>query len=118
MPKSFPDATTLLGAAIKYLEEELMPTLSGYHRFKTRVTINVLSTLLREARTLEAQSAAEDERLKNLLGHSGDTETLSRELAERIRAGEFAVDDPRLRDHIRQSLRDALLINNPKWLDR
>ena len=48
MPQSMPDAATLLGAAVKYLEDELMPTLDGYHRFKTRVTVNVLNTIRRE----------------------------------------------------------------------
>ncbi len=43
---------------------------------------------------------------------------LSRELAERIRAGDFSLDDERLRTHIKQSLSDALSIANPKWLTR
>jgi hypothetical protein len=53
-----------------------------------------------------------------MLGHDADVETLSMELAERIRGGAIALDDPALRAHIRQSLADALAINNPKWLDR
>jgi hypothetical protein len=53
-----------------------------------------------------------------ILGHDGDLETLSRELAERIRAGDFSLDDERLRTHIKQSLHDALSIANPKWLTR
>jgi hypothetical protein len=43
---------------------------------------------------------------------------LSIELAERIRAGAISIDDPALRAHVRQSLEDALEINNPKWLTR
>ena len=53
-----------------------------------------------------------------MLGHNGDVETLSIELAERIRAGSIAIEDPALRTHVRQSLADALAINNPKWLTR
>jgi hypothetical protein len=53
-----------------------------------------------------------------MLGHDGDVETLSIELAERIRAGAISIDDPALRAHVRQSLEDALEINNPKWLTR
>jgi hypothetical protein len=33
MPASKPSAPALLDAAIDYLERELLPTLSGYHRF-------------------------------------------------------------------------------------
>jgi hypothetical protein len=118
MPKSMPDPTLLLQAAIKYLEQELMPTLDGYHRFKTRVTANALSIIHRELKLQEEQAAAERARLSSILGHDGEVEAMSRELAERIRAGEFKLDDPALRAHIRQSLADALTINNPKWLTR
>jgi Domain of unknown function (DUF6285) len=118
MPQSLPDAKTLLQAAAKYLEEELMPTLDGYHRFKTRVTINVLNTVRRELELREAQAKAEHERLVAILGHDGDIESLSRELSERIRKGDFSLEDQRLHSHIKQSLADALAISNPKWLTR
>jgi hypothetical protein len=118
MPQSTPKAAVLLEAAVKYLETELMPTLDGYHRFQTRVTVNVLNTLRRELVLRGAQAEAERARLVAMLGHDGDVETLSVELAERIRAGAIAIDDPALRAHVRQSLADALAINNPKWLTR
>lgn len=118
MPKSIPDAPTLLKAAITYLEDELMPTLDSYHRFKTRVTANVLSTLRRELELRAAQATAERARLAKIVGHDGEVEALSIELSERIRTGAIAIDDPALRAHVRQSLADALAINNPKWLTR
>jgi hypothetical protein len=118
MPSSLPPTTTLLQAAVKYLEEELLPTLTGYHRFKTRVTANVLNTVRRELEMRGKQAAAEHDRLVALLGHDGEVEELSRELAKKIRAGAVKLDDPKLRAHISQSLRDALQINNPKWFDR
>ena len=118
MPQSIPKAAVLLEAAVKYLETELMPTLAGYHRFQTRVTVNVLNTVRRELELRGAQADAERARLVAMLGHDGDVETLSIELAERIRAGAISIDDPALRAHVRQSLEDALEINNPKWLTR
>ena len=118
MPESIPKAAVLLEAAVKYLETELMPTLAGYHRFQTRVTVNVLNTLRRELELRGAQAAAERSRLVAMLGHDGDVETLSIELAERIRAGAISIDDPALRAHVRQSLADALAFNNPKWMTR
>ena len=118
MPQSIPKAAVLLEAAVKYLETELMPTLEGYHRFQTRVTVNVLNTVRRELELRGAQAEAERSRLAAILGHEGDVETLSIELAERIRAGAIAIDDPALRAHVRQSLADALAINNPKWPTR
>ena len=118
MPQSTPKAAILLEAAVKYLETELMPTLDGYHRFQTRVTVNVLNTVRRELELRGAQAEAEHARLVAMLGHDGEVEALSVELAEKIRAGAIAIDDPALRAHVRQSLADALAINNPKWLTR
>ena len=118
MPQSTPKAATLLEAAVKYLETELMPTLDGYHRFQTRVTVNVLNTVRREFELRAAQAEAERSRLIAMLGHDGEVEALSVELAEKIRAGAIAIDDPALLSHVRQSLADALAINNPKWMTR
>jgi hypothetical protein len=116
MPASKPDAPALLDAAIDYLERELLPTLAGYHRFQCRVTVNVLAQVRRELVLAPAQSEAERARLVALLGHGGERDELSRELAARIRAGEIALDDPALLDHLRLSLVEALRINNPKWI--
>ena len=118
MPQSTPKAAVLLEAAVKYLESELMPTLDGYYRFQTRVTVNVLNTVRRELELRSAQAEAERSRLVAILGHDGEVEALSVELAEKIRAGAISIDDPNLRAHVRQSLADALAINNPKWTTR
>jgi hypothetical protein len=113
-----PSVPVLLTAAVKYLEDELLPGLTGYDRFKTRVTANVLNIVRRELELRDTQSAAERARLRALVGHDGDTETLSGELSELIREGAIDLNDADLRAHLRQSLTDALAINNPKWLGR
>jgi hypothetical protein len=118
MPAIQPDAPALLDAAIDYLERELLPTLAGYHRFQCRVTVNVLAQVRRELALAPGHADAERARLVALLGHTDERErdALSRELAARIRAGDIALDDPALLDHLRRSLVEALRINNPKWL--
>ena len=116
MPASKPEATALLDAALDYLERELLPTLTGYHRFQLRVTANVLAQVRRELALEPAHADAERTRLISLLGHPGERDDLSRELAARIRAGDIALDDPALLDHLRQSLVEALRINNPRWI--
>jgi hypothetical protein len=118
MPQSIPDAPTLLGAAVKYLEDELVPALDDYHRFKTRVTINVLNMIRRELELRGAQAAAEQKRLAAILRPDGEVEALSMELSEQIRSGAIDLNDPALRAHLRSSVADALAINNPKWIDR
>jgi hypothetical protein len=116
MPAIQPDVPALLDAAIDYLERELLPTLAGYHRFQCRVTVNVLAQVRRELALAPGQADAERARLVALLGHPGERDALSRELAARIRAGDIALDDPALLDHLRRSLVEALRINNPRWL--
>ena len=116
MPASKPDATMVLDAAIDYLERELLPTLTGYHRFQSRVTVNVLAQIRRELQLAAVQAQAEAARLAALLGHPGGRDALSHELADRIRAGEIALDDPALLEHLRRSLIEALRINNPRWI--
>jgi hypothetical protein len=116
MPSSLPNAPTLMKAAIKYLEDELLSELSGYHRFKTRVTINVLATIKRELELRDENVGHERSRLVSLLGREGDIEALNAELCGRIREGTIAVDNRALREHIREALREALTINNPRWI--
>lgn len=115
MPRSIPDVSTLLSAAVKYLEQELMPTLSGYHRFQTRVTVNVLNIIRRELELGDAHDLAERDRLTAIIGHDGSVGALNDELCTLIRAGQIDLDLPNLRAHLRQSLVDALVVNNPKW---
>jgi Domain of unknown function (DUF6285) len=115
MPRSMPDASTLLSAASQYLERELMPTLSGYHRFQTRVTVNVLNIIRRELELQGKHESSEGARLAPIVGHDGPIDTLNNELCDLIRRGGIDPGDPALRAHIRQSLADALAINNPKW---
>jgi len=115
MPRSIPDVSTLLGVAVKYLEEELMPNLAGYHRFQTRVTVNVLNIVRRELDLGDVNESAERERLTALIGHNRPVDTLNEELCDLIRTEQMDLDDPRLRAHLRESLANALAINNPKW---
>lgn len=100
MPDSLPPAGTLVQAAARYLEDELLPTLEGYHRFQARVTVNVLRIVERELR---------------LGGPLGDAAATRLALAEAIRTGQLPIDTPGLAAQLREGLRDALAINNPKW---
>lgn len=116
MPGSKPEAGILLDAAIDYLERELLPTLAGYHRFQCRVTVNVLAQVRRELALAPGQTEAERVRLVELLGHEGSRDALNAELTRRIRSGDLALGDPALLAHLRESLVEALRINNPKWV--
>jgi hypothetical protein len=103
---SIPSQAALLEVALQYLEEELLPTLAGEHRFKTRVAINALRIAQREAGSAS-------------LGTVSIAPGLSDEqLAQKIRSGEMSMTDATLKAQLTQSLARALAINNPKWLKR
>lgn len=116
MTAPIPDVATLLQAAATYLEQELLPTLEGYHRFQTRVSINVLRTVMRELQQFDALENAEQRRLVQLLGHGGDLDSLNTELTTAIADGVLPLDSRGLIEHLRQTLHDTLAINNPKWI--
>jgi hypothetical protein len=100
---SIPSREVLLEVALNYIEHDLLPTLQGEHKFKTRVAVNALRIAQREA-AHPARASATLER--------------NHELVQQIRSGQISTDDPALRAYLRKSLREALAINNPKWLDR
>ncbi|MDA7418974.1 DUF6285 domain-containing protein [Xenophilus arseniciresistens] len=116
MPAFVPSAATLLQAAATDLEREVLPVLSGFPRFRTRVIVNMLRLLTRELALGAAADAAEQARLQALLDtDSEDLTQLRAQLAQRIEAGTLTLDDEALLRHLRETLRDALAIDNPGW---
>ena len=97
-----PTAAELVEAAREFLEQELLPTLSGDRRlrFRTLVAINALAIAGREL-----ESDIEDPLLP----------AEAAELARRIRAGDVPADALELlRRHVAAKLR----VTNPRFLDR
>jgi hypothetical protein len=117
MPASRPEPSFLLERVRRYLEDELIETLDGYHRFQCRVAANVLAMVERELLLAGEVRREEAERLSALLGREGDLETLDRALAEGLRDGTIGLDHPGLLRHLERSARDALRISNPRWLE-
>jgi len=113
-----PDSNRLLQAAVDYLDAELLPTLEGYHRFHLRVCVNALSIVARELALGVALEQGEEQRLAQLLGHSGSVGDLDAELTDRITSGDLPLETTGLAEHLQATLRDALAINNPLWIDQ
>ena len=68
----------------EFLERDVMPAVEGRVAFHTRVAVNALGMLEREADLGPALDAEEHERLADLLGHDGSV----RELHPRARGGD------------------------------
>lgn len=118
MSDSVPPAPTLLAATARYLEDELMPSLEGYHRFQTRIAINVLRIVERELRLGAAHDAAARERLLALLQDAPTPTAPSLALADALRDGRLDPDAPGVATHLRAALAEALAINNPRWITK
>jgi hypothetical protein len=116
VPSSHPPVSDLLEALRAFLETEVMPAVSGELRFRCRVAVNVLATVTRELALGPAVDAAERARLVAILGHEAPLDDMRRELAERIRDGRIDAARGDVVEHLRLVLREALAINNPRWL--
>ena len=111
-----PEAGQLLQAAVDHLESELMPTLEGYHRFQLRVCVNALRIVARELTQGRSLARSEHQRLQALLGDDGPLGELNGRLIDQLASGALPLETPGLTAHLRQTLRDALAINNPAWI--
>ena len=130
MMQDRPTISELLQAVVHLLDEELVPNLTGSRQFYGRVAANVLRTVMRELEREDEQLAAEWERLKKLLSSKerpttrvGLREAIrqqTEDLCQRIRQGD--ADTVPYRDqvlaHVRETVREKLLVSNPQWLNR
>jgi hypothetical protein len=118
MPLSLSPAADMLATIRDYVETEILPKLRDDKWFNLKIACNMLATVERELRLGPQANAEEAARLADLTNSRGTLEELNRLLAEAIRYGKIAVDDPGLLDHLARTTADALRINNPQWLVR
>jgi hypothetical protein len=130
MMQDRPAIPELLAAVTQLLDEELVPNLSGSRQFYARVAANVLRIVRRELEYEDEQLAAEWERLNQLLSpterpaaRSALREAIrqrTEELCQRIRQGDADVGPYRdhVLAHVRETVREKLLVSNPGWLKR
>lgn len=125
-----PSREELLEAVTRFLDEEVTPHLDGSRQFYCRVAANALRTIRRELDHEDERLVAEWQRLHAVLGEEPQPATLAafkhelrrraEELCARIRRGD-ADNGPyraQVLDHVRESVRDKLLVSNPGWIRR
>ena len=123
-----PTQDELLGALERFLDDQVVAKTEGALSFHGRVAANVVRMLRRELQHEDEQLAREWAGLDALLGASsrpasraalGAALTVRNEsLCARIRAGD--ADTPpfcvAVLSHVRQTVRDKLLVTNPGWV--
>jgi hypothetical protein len=130
-----PTSQELIEAVIHFLEEEVQPLVNSdpRMRFRTLIATNVLRIITREQTESEPLLRAEWLRLQLLLGQ-GVTEIpthpdqlrqevldLNQALSNRIRAGEADSEDAwqaTLLEHLQTTVREKLIVANPRFLER
>ena len=123
-----PTADELLAAVETFLREDVMPNIGGARSFHARVAANALAIVRRELTHEEAHLTAEWDGLAALLGPAKRPESneavgtmlaaRTAELCDRIRRGD--AEDSEFRrlvfQHLRMSIRNNLLVSNPRWI--
>lgn len=108
-PHDVPSSDELLEAVREFLQEEMANT-QGALRFHARVAANAVGIVQRELGLAKQQAAAHTRRLKGL-GLPDE-----RALARGIRAGELEGNYDEVVKVVAETVRDKLLVANPKYL--
>ncbi|MCU1464619.1 MAG: hypothetical protein JWM72_547 [Actinomycetia bacterium] len=121
MTQDRPTAAELVRAVREFLEGDVMAATEGRVQFHTRVAVNALGMIERELTDGPGFVAAERERAAAILehdisGHAGDARDLEIELAAAIRNGSLDDRLDAVRDHVRATVREKLLVANPGYL--
>jgi hypothetical protein len=116
MTQDRPTAAELVESVREFLERDVMSATEGRVQFHTRVAVNALAMIERELTLGPGFGDAERARAEALLGHDGEPVALEREIAGRIRDGSLDSQLDAVRAHVRQTVREKLLVANPGYL--
>jgi hypothetical protein len=112
-----PDIAELLEAVAAFLREQVVPGTEGQVAFHARVAANTLDIVRREVQLGPEAQASELVRLHALLGPGApdDLADANHLLCTRIASGDIDPATPGLLDHLRQTTRDKLAIDQPGY---
>jgi hypothetical protein len=115
MAQNRPTALELLDAIKTFLERDVRPKLEDHTAFNMMVALKSLEIVQRELELGDGFAEAERARLKDILGHDGALEELNAELSARIRAGTLALDDAKVKQHLIETTKAKVQIDQPKY---
>jgi aminoglycoside phosphotransferase (APT) family kinase protein len=122
LPEARPDAdenmpvtAELIESVRDFLRVNVAAETAGRSHFLARVAANSLDIVARERTLGPPQAAAELDRLRRLLGHSGSVDALRWELVQRLRDGHLALDDAALVQHLRETVVARVAIDQPNY---
>jgi aminoglycoside phosphotransferase (APT) family kinase protein len=110
-----PRLDELVTSVRDYLRNDVMNATKGRTNFLARVAGNSLDIVLRDLAVGEKHRARQRERLRDVLGETGDLETLRRSLVRRLRENKIALDHPGLAEYLREAVVNQLAIDQPGY---
>lgn len=110
-----PNMKELIEAVREFLETKISLVVDKHTAFHTRVAVNVLKIVEREIELGPSLEAEENRRLSELLQSDGSVKELNKTLCNRLRDGKINMRDPKLLDHLKQTIMGRLSIDNPKY---
>jgi hypothetical protein len=116
MPEVRPNADELLEIVAEFISHISKNELSGQAAFHARVAANAVTMARRELDHKAGMDAGEVARLATNLRHDSSQSELTHELAARWLAGDSDLDRAATLRHLRQVVRDKLLLSNPKYI--
>ena len=110
-----PATHELLHSVRDFLRDDVAASTLERQRFLARVAANSLDIVLRDAQLGPAARSAELARLEALLGTKDTLQALRWQLVHGLREGRFALGDPLLTTHLRQTVTQQVLIDQPGY---
>ena len=110
-----PRVDELLVSVRDFLHGDVMAETEGRTNFMARVAGNSLDIVLRDQALGPEHRSLERQRLEALFVTSGNLEELRWQLVNALRLGEIELDHPGLAEHLRQSVVNQIVIDQPKY---
>lgn len=110
-----PATHELLHSVRDFLRDEVAAGTRERQRFMARVAANSLDIVLRDAALGPAARSAEQARLEALLGTRDSLLALRWQLVHGLREGRLALTDPALMAHLRHTVTQQVLIDQPGY---
>ena len=112
---ALPGTAELLASVRDFLRNDLAQGLAERHQYLARVAANSLDIVRRDLLLGNAARDAEQARLTDLLGSSAPLAAQRWALVHRLRAGAFTLDFPALTTHLRATVVNDVLIDQPRY---
>jgi len=116
MTQDRPTATELVEAVREWIERDVLSATEGRLQFHARVAVNALNIVERELSTTGDRAAEERRRAAALLRFDAPARQLERAIAAGIRDGSLDDRIDAVRAHVRETVREKLLVANPGYL--